>query len=149
MLVRPPCAALLLGLSGRGALITTCEYCYKPRCMKTHEVRTRKGNNGRDVRIEFMRPGVLRRRAFVAISSARQGYALRAFSCGKLRRIPSGCCYLGHSLLLPGPFRRFTQLGVAWNGASRTIKFKQGTLAGGILNGASWEVANEFRRNAS
>lgn len=58
-------------------------------------------------------------------------------------------CYLGHSLLLPEPSRRFTQLDVAWNGASRTIKFKQGRPAVGILNGVSWEVANEFRRNAS
>ena len=79
-----PYTALLLGLSGRGALITTCEYCYEPRCMKTREVRTRKGNNGRDARIEFLRPGVLRRRAFVTISSARQGYALRAFSRNRI-----------------------------------------------------------------
>lgn len=43
----------------------------------------------------------------------------------------------------------FTQLDVAWNGASRTIKFKQGRPAGGIPDDASWEVANEFRRNTS
>lgn len=59
-------------------------------------------------------------------------------------------------MLLPGSLfvaawvvQRFTQLDVAWNGASRTIKFKQGRPAGGIPDGASWEVANEFRRNAS
>ena len=59
-------------------------------------------------------------------------------------------------MLLSGPLfvaawvvQRFTQLDVAWNGASRTVKFQEGRPAGGIPDGVSWEVANEFRRNAS
>ena len=52
MLVRPPCTVFWTHLDA-GALITTCKYCLEPRRMKTHEVRTRKGNNERDIRINF------------------------------------------------------------------------------------------------